>query len=365
MSNNIFIVTRRQFKDSGIGTQNKTPIQIEQCDNLWKFWLGVLVKRESVRKILDKIRSEKDCKTEEKNAEKWIENDCLKAALEEIINTDLIGPKADIFKAGSFYNIDKEDSPWKVKPEFLRRLFQNLNSNLQNELEIDHLMNLYKVGDDIFVYHHWLDRWLSEQPSDKFLKAIRTDVIANIDKSKDFTLNWLVHDTDLGCSGADGMICCKGKIINENNPNFVENSILYDNEKQKVKEDFANDNFWIFTHTKGMNGYYENYILNNSITSADELYKKIVFSIKKLKHLAQVLKDMGFTEQGTISDEKDPKTGKKDLEDELFTPFIDYCNFGVETKSIPSAQGQELIKLDPSTLSAEDFIDRIKSVLNL
>lgn len=161
------------------------------------------------------------------------------------------------------------------------------------------------------------------------------------------------------------MICCKGKIINENNPNFVENSILYDNEKQKVKEDFANDNFWIFTHTKGMNGYYENYILNNSITSADELYKKNIFSIKKLKHLAQVLKDMGFTEQGTISDEKDPKTGKKDIEDELFTPFIDYCNFGVETKSIPSAQGQELIKLDPSTLSAEDFIDRIKSVLNL
>lgn len=169
MSDNIFIITRRQFKDGGIGTKNIAKISIENCDNLWNFWLGLLVAEDSVRKILSEILSEEDRKAEKKNAKKCIEDEGIKKLIEEIIDTTSIGEREDIFNEKKFYDKENKNSPWKVKAEFLRRLFQNLNSNLQNELEIDHLMNLYKVGDDIFVYHHWLDRWLSEQPSDKFL----------------------------------------------------------------------------------------------------------------------------------------------------------------------------------------------------
>lgn len=313
MKHEIFIVTRREFvfdkRGNGIGAfGTETKLSLESLKSLKDFWISVLSKHflsDFVNEYINKVLGEKYNSNpfELKNTEEG--NQILKKYFNAVEEINQYNRQFSSEYVGY----------WEPNLIYLEKLFDVLNS--KNELykaELEYLLNISILNSEIYIYHHWLDRQnLGSDARKSFISALRKEIVEyhhkikpEINPKDTIVVNWLVHDSDLGVEGADGMIYYEGNIINENNSKFIEKSDLFDLKSKGVNSGYKEDNFWIFNHSKGINGLYDRIILtdvnSDFLKDAKTLKKHLSYDEKKLKIQAKILKEMQIS--ATLSSEE-------------------------------------------------------------
>ena len=343
--NKIFIITRREFeKHKGIGTySSEIKLPIEKLNGLKMFWLDLLLER-----LIDTFLNEcigENIKSNDQscNPNELVKDEKIKAKLNVYINTDFIKP----YHKKITKNYILKD--WKPKNELVNRLFDLLKVlDEEHILETEFLLNVSVLNQNIFVYHHWLDKQgFSSVSRKKFLLTLRNEILNyykqlnKLAEDINVEVNWLVHDSDLGRSGTDGMVLFNNEIINENNPNYFELSDSF--QSGNFVNDFKNNNFWIFTHSRGTGKYFDKIICaeenSQRLKNADELWKYLVCDLDNLHYRANVLDCMitNINNKSALDDEV--------FIDPIFVSFITQYNRALALKQITGDQINDLDSL--------------------
>lgn len=331
---NIFIITRRDFSDKsednkpGIGLMPDLSIDQKKVisiigTKLFEFWIDTLVSESVIKDIIKEIIKDSTSNFEEKSLKELIQNDDFKIKFDSLFSyeNDNIDYIDDIFSPG-YYKGKGSTAQIVINKNSFNKIIDYYHKI--HLFEKDYLINIINPKDGIYVYHHWLDKQgVDHDHRHKFLPALRETIInllpVEVDKNE-VKVNWIIHDTDLGISGGDGLIKFDNDIKNENNPYFYENCDA--GVHADLSDALAKDNIWIFNHTKGVNGIYDKFILNQDYDNAEELYKKLVYDEEKLIQLAKIFQALGVSEIAI-------------MKDELFKVFMDFYNRGFKAKVIP------------------------------
>ena len=317
----IFIITRREFNlNQGVGfnTGDKEKIAVSMNQNFFNFWEVTLLNKEVLKSIIDEIKSKSEINNNDVHLDVLYKNEKFKNNyLEYFKLSEKRIPEniEDVYNC-EYYGISKSVN---VLPACFDKLLAYYHKF--HEFEIEYVKNIVNPEDGIYVYHHWLDKQsVNYTKRIQFLPMLRKAVIDNIEKKESdiIEVNWLIHDTDLGASGGDGLLYFnKEKINDEFFARSKELQILITNE---LKE----DNIWIFTHTKGIKGYYDTIVLKpEEYKNSEDLYKKMVHDSKKLNNYIQLFNKMGIVNKPDI-----------DINDVFFKDFKDTYNRAINSKSI-------------------------------
>lgn len=262
----IFIITRR-FEGEFEMNSPVCSIEDETFKPLWDFWFDMLYPSDGIG-----IPNHND-----KNHRRYFQEVQTNLAKNKIEKEFILYPLIEFLILNKFKTEKKEMIP---NPDFL------LKFHIQPD------------NSDIFVYHHLPNHWNETKGtniSDLFIPALRNSFIDyylkinNNRKKEEITVNWLVHDEDLATKGTDGLIYFDTVDRNERNPYFSDKSNL--KKLFSLNPEMKNDNFWIFTHEKGKNGYYDLILLkpyksNNHLKSAEDLYKFLCVDTVRLNLMA-------------------------------------------------------------------------------
>jgi hypothetical protein len=309
MEHDIFIITRREFKENkGLGSFGiETKLNIDEFKGLKDYWITLLSDNylnDFVGKYIKKDLGEKYQPSPYQ----------LKKTKEgRVILEKYFDKISEIRKYHGQFDTEYL-SYWKPNLKYLEGLFVVLNNhNTLYKAEQEYLLNINILNSDFYIYHHWLDRQnLGSDNRKLFILTLRNEIVdyhtakLGINSNDTIKVNWLIHDSDLGAEGADGMIYYEGNIINENNSRFVEMSDLFDLDSKGVNIECKRDNFWIFNHTKGTNGLYDKIILADQkstfFSDAKTLKKHLSYDGKKLKFQAKILKEMHISSTLNIAE---------------------------------------------------------------
>jgi hypothetical protein len=121
----------------------------------------------------------------------------------------------------------------------------------------------------IFVYHHWLDKQgfsdaIIESDNNKHFLEYMREFIADVLKKRseninDFTVNWLIHDSDILPKNYDGPLYYGGVIYS---PNYIDMSVDEFKKAISFPRSLDKDNIWCFVHEKEISEFYNDCILN-------------------------------------------------------------------------------------------------------
>jgi hypothetical protein len=157
----------------------------------------------------------------------------------------------------------------------LESLFKQLDEKCPHPIKkYEYLLNVYEFGTKenpvgIFVYHHWLDKQgfsdaINESDNNKhFLEYLREfieDILkAREEEINDFTVNWLIHDSDILPKTYDGRLYYADVVYA---PSYVDMSIDEFKKAIGFPRTLKKDNIWCFVHEKDISEFYADYILN-------------------------------------------------------------------------------------------------------
>lgn len=274
----IFIITRKQFKEDGIG-KNSDSVELTINNFLKEYWINSYKDY-----ILDEISNEIN-------------------SLEDL---------------AFYYDFNKNDYQYDtIDSEFLATNHNDLNP------KNDEIFNLLKqkkaylkvfLYNDIYIYHNLQ---AGEIPDIAYFEALRKFsvdhyCIQNETKEEDIEVNWLVHgSTDFALNDSvDAFLYGKGGLIK--NGNLINSSPVLKNTV--TNNLFKNDNFWNFIHSEGTNGIYDKYIIAVNYKNADELYKCLFYDEDEMIYHAELLKQSGLLDKKSNFNIKDP----------VYKPFLDY-----------------------------------------
>jgi hypothetical protein len=159
--------------------------------------------------------------------------------------------------------------------EALENLFKKLDEKCRHRIEKhEYLLNVYELSIrenhlGIFVYHHWLDKQgfpnaVVENDNNKhFLEYLReyiADILTKREKDiNDFTVNWLIHDSDILPKTYDGCLYYNGAVFA---PDYLGMSVEEFKKTINFPRTLEKDNIWCFVHEENISAYYSDYIIN-------------------------------------------------------------------------------------------------------
>jgi hypothetical protein len=157
----------------------------------------------------------------------------------------------------------------------LTDLFQKLDEQCSYRIkEHKYLVHVHELETEenhagIFVYHHWLDKqgfsdaMVESDNSKHFLEYLR-EFIADIlnargENINDFTVNWLIHDSDILPKTYDGCLYYGCEVYS---PDYLNMSVDEFKKEIDFPRTLEKDNIWCFVHEENISGYYSEYIVN-------------------------------------------------------------------------------------------------------
>lgn len=274
MSKQIFVITRRFKKGETLPKTKKYPIAdiskddsanpcINDTDSLASFW---------VRQLIEKLDDFKRKKANE---------------IKEFDLTSFFDVELDM--TDEFENIISGEDIKFLKQEFIKYLFTEFNKTLNSNLTItenflSHIHQLQnKEGNNtlIFIYHHWLDKQnLDGDKKNDFLINLRKEIVRILSVLKvDYSINWLVHDSDILNNNYDGLLWFDENYEQVTSKTSYHATLSHDDLTQLIPKELQKDNIWCFVHQVELDSYYSNVILrsnSNYCQSAENLYKYLL-----------------------------------------------------------------------------------------
>lgn len=270
MPKQIFVITTRRFNDvkskkypiADITQESSSNPCIKEVDSLASFWVKQLIEK------LDNFKSKRVTDLEVLNLDDFFHN--------------------DIDKTVQFENLVVGDDIKYLKQDFVSYLLKEFNMKVTPfKFDENYLSYIHQLQHDdndtlIFVYYHWLDKQgLENKERIGFLNKLRKSIqeILSWSKIDNFSINWLVHDTDILNSNYDGLLWFDGLYKDSSCKTSYHPTIKHEDLTNMIPFELLKDNIWCFVHQEELDSYFKNIILqfnSEQCQSADSLYRYLL-----------------------------------------------------------------------------------------